>query len=274
MWREVARRGGLGRLCGMADKTHKRDGRKEADWESFTDGHQAVRPLVTAMQKACPSKEGRKVRALSIAMPKVAAADVAAAGRVAAMCGLEPAAGKSGLEAIARGWFEPIAKNLNGVVDADGLARTAAMVKFISLLCRGRRHSEALKEAGIDWGAVSGMRFGCRDFDKVYLAALHSMKEAMGNAVLETAFDLATVGEDVRDRRTGEVVGKKKSEKMLDRLLALSGKEFLKGGAAAQAGRDAAAVKGGGVTLTINIGGETQTLGGGQATLGGGAIDV
>ncbi len=257
----------------MAEKTHKRDGRKEADWESFTDGHQALKPIVTAAQKRQPSRVGRRVRALSLPMPEVAAADVAAAGRIASMCGLEAAPGKSGLEAIARGWFEPIAKNLDGVVDADGMARTAAMVKFVSLLCRGRRHSEAMKEAGIDWGVVVGMRFGCRDFDKVYVAALHSMKEAMGNAVLETAFDLATVGVDVRDKKTGEVVGKKKSEKMLDRLLSLSGREFLKGGAAAQAGRDAPA-KGGGVTLTINIGGETQTLGGGQATLGGGAIDV
>lgn len=82
----------------------------------------------------------------------------------------------------------------------------------------------------------------------------------MGMTVLDTAFELATEGEAVYNKM-GEEVGKKRSEKMLDRLMVLAGKEFQKD-ACKNAAIDAG--KGGGITLNFHFDGKKNGVTVGQ----------
>lgn len=147
----------------------------------------------------------------------------------------------------------------NGLVTEDGLRRVRSMVKFLGGLLGGKRHRAALADAGLEWCQINAYRSRSLEFRRMYDAARAMMKDTMGAAVLDTAYELATEGVEQYSARTGESLGfKKKSEKMLDRLLVMSGREFRKDG-----GGEAVAGGGGGgdrpaVSLTFNFGGGRQ----------------
>lgn len=195
-----------------------------------------------------PSK--RAVDAAVLAPVETDADAVAAVGVVAGRLGH----GGGSFEEMAQTWLRPIVDEGYGTTK-QGLNRARCAVKFLGLLLEGRRHGEAMAEAGLTWGLVTAFRFACPGFADVYAAARGAMKEAMGAKVLETAYDLATEGAEVRGK-DGEVVGKKKSEKMLDRLLVMSGKEFRKDKGAAAAGAPGRP----GQTLIFQFGGKPQRM--------------
>jgi len=155
-----------------------------------------------------------------------------------------------GIEGLAQGAFKVIGTE-DGVVTERGLNRVKAAVKFLSGLMAGKKHKVALEDAGLVWSQVSAFCFACPEFCQIYNEAKKNLKLSMGMSILDTAFEMATEGSDVYYK--GEVVGKKKSEKMLDRLMVLAGKEFTKDyskGAAADAS------KGGGITLNFHFDGK------------------
>ena len=91
-------------------------------------------------------------------------------------------------------------------------------------------------------------------FERMYQMAKAGMKRKMGAEVLDTAYELATEGEE-QYGKDGEDLGyKKKSEKMLDRLLVMSGREFCRdGGGRVAGGGDS---PGGGITLNFHFDGK------------------
>ena len=155
------------------------------------------------------------------------------------------------VSALARGAFKEIGME-NGEVTKRGMVRVQCAVKFLSGLFGGKKHKEAMKDSGLTWAQVSAFNFACPEFEKVYHSARGQMKVAMGMSVLDTAFELATEGAEVYNK-DGESLGyKKRSEKMLDRLLTLAGKEFSK-----EAGKPQnEAGNGGGIVLNFHFDGK------------------
>lgn len=154
------------------------------------------------------------------------------------------------IEALAKGAFKMIGTE-NGELTERGINRVRGAVKFLSGLMSGKKHKVALEEAGLAWAQVSAFCFACPEFRQIYSEAKKSLKLSMGMSILDTAFEMATEGSEVYYK--GEVIGKKKSEKMLDRLMVLAGKEFTKDygkGAAADTG------KGGGIILNFHFDGK------------------
>lgn len=156
-----------------------------------------------------------------------------------------------GIDDLAEGAFKAIASE-NGEVTDRGRRRVACAVKFIGGLLGGKKHKNALEESGMVWSQVSSFILACPEFERMYNIARGQMKMAMGMTVLDAAFEMATEGSDVYYK--GTVVGKKKSEKMLDKLLTLSGKEFSKEG---KGGNNS--IEGvGGITLNFHFDGKKQ----------------
>lgn len=140
-------------------------------------------------------------------------------------------AGRLGLmgesfEAMAQTWLRPIVDEGLGATDR-GLDRARVAIKLLGLMLSGVRVDKARERVGLTKAEEVAFRFACPEFDKLYKTALAAMKESMGEKVLGTAYDLATDGTEVYDKE-GNVVGRRKSEKMLDRLLVMSGEEFRK----------------------------------------------
>jgi hypothetical protein len=132
-------------------------------------------------------------------------------------------------------------------------------VKFLGGLLAGKKHKEAMKDSGLIWAQISSFMLASEEFSEMYKIARGQMKHTMGMTVLETAFELATEGEDIY--KNGEVVGKKRSEKMLDRLMVLAGKEFQKESSKSVA---VDAGKGGGITLNFHFDGKKNGVAVGQ----------
>lgn len=156
-----------------------------------------------------------------------------------------------GLDGLANGMLATIAQE-NGEVTERGMRRVRCAVKFLSGLLGGKKHKEAMAESGLTWGQINSFLLVSPEFEKMYQAAKGGMKRAMGAQVLDTAMELAIDGEDVYDK-DGNAVGKKKSEKMLDRLLVLSGREFHK--ATLGAKNAGTTDNGGGITLNFHFDG-------------------
>lgn len=169
-------------------------------------------------------------------------------GEVDAVSALGCKAG--GVEELANGIFAPIGQE-NGVVTERGLRRVRSAVKFLAELLGGKKHRDAMSASGLTWAQVNSFALVCPEFERMYQTAKGGMKQAMGAVVLDTAFEMATEGEPVYDRKTGEQVGVKKSEKMLDRLLTLSGREFRK-----EPGNSKTSLEGGGITLNFHFDGK------------------
>lgn len=176
-------------------------------------------------------------------------------GAVSALAGKLGFVGES-FDSMAQTWLRPIVDEGLGSTKR-GLNRARAAVKFIGLLLSGKPFGKARTEAGLSQAEVTAFRFVCPEFDVMYKAARDAMKELMGQEVLDTAFEMATEGEAVFDRE-GNEVGRKRSEKMLDRLLVMSGPEFRreKGVPAIGGGSDKPAV-----ALTFNFGGGKTQMG-------------
>lgn len=158
--------------------------------------------------------------------------------------------GTGGIEDLANGPLAPIGRE-NGEVTERGLRRVRSAVKFLAELLGGRKHRDAMAASGLTWAQVNSFALVCPEFERMYQTAKGGMKQAMGAVVLDTAFEMATEGEPVYDRKTGEKVGVKKSEKMLDRLLTLSGREFRK-----EPGNSKTSLEGGGITLNFHFDGK------------------
>lgn len=151
----------------------------------------------------------------------------------------------AGLEELATKSFKMLGME-NGELTPRGLNRVRGAIKFLCALLGGKRHKDALKESGLTWAQVSAFTMASEEFNAVYQTARGKMKMAMGMSVLDTAFELATEGDDFYFK--GEVVGKKKSEKMLDRLMVLAGKEFSK-----DVGKNAKSEGSGNGGITLNF---------------------
>ena len=160
--------------------------------------------------------------------------------------------GGGGVEALAAGPLNAIAAE-NGEITERGMARVRGVVKFLSGLLNGMRHKAALESSGLIWAQVNVFMMASPEFAEMYERARSGMKRAMGSAVLDTAFDLATEGEVARDKDGIPLGYRKKSEKMLDRMLALSGAEFRKDGGGGQSGGVA---EGSGITLNLHFDGK------------------
>ena len=156
---------------------------------------------------------------------------------------------------------------LKCVVDDGGEAAARGIVNFLSALANGEQQSvKALEANGLQWSQLVMYSEADERFRKVLMdtyrirkgvAALR--KVAMGDEVLNTAYELATEGEKQYNKQTGEYLGhRKKSEKMLDRLLLiLSGREFARDGSALEEGGGSQSSKPA-VSLTFNFGGGRQ----------------
>lgn len=178
-----------------------------------------------------------------------------------------------GLAGLAEGALSALGKE-GGVVTESGMARVAAAVKFLAVLLGGGRCGAAMKASGLTWAEANTFMAVSEDFKAMYEAARVGQKRAMGTRVLDAAYELAVDGEDVYDR-DGKVVGRRKSEKMLDRLLVLDGKEFTKGGPAFVAGLKGGGEAGAG-TITLNFHFDGKREGGDSVketiTVDGGAV--
>ena len=157
-----------------------------------------------------------------------------------------------GVEALAAGPLNAIAAE-NGEITERGMARVRGVVKFLSGLLNGMKHKAALEASGLIWAQVNVFMMASPEFADMYERARSGMKRAMGSTVLDTAFDLATEGVEVRDKDGNPLGYRKKSEKMLDRMLALSGAEFRKDGGGGQSGGVA---EGSGITLNLHFDGK------------------
>lgn len=161
-------------------------------------------------------------------------------------------------------WLKDIVTTGDNGTTLGGTALAKAAVNYLGMMLTGVKSSEAVETAGLTWSALIMMMDSSEDFRKVVLDVYRirkqmqaMQKEAMGEAILDTAFELATVGEEQHHREDGHSLGwKKKSEKMLDRLLTLSGREF---------NRDAPPEKGkggaegnGGIVLNFHFGGRER----------------
>lgn len=148
-------------------------------------------------------------------------------------------------------WLGPIAME-GGRVTARGRNRVRCILRFLGEMLDGRTRSESLKASGMSVAQLNAFRYACPDLEKMYRAAKAAQKESIGEDVLESAYGLAVEGEETYSK-DGAPMGRRKSEKLLDRLLSLSGREFRKGsdvGVGADGGGS-----GGGVSITFNFGG-------------------
>lgn len=157
---------------------------------------------------------------------------------------------------------------LKCVVDDGGEAAARGIVNFLSALANGEQQSvKALEANGLQWSQLVMYSEADERFRKVLMdtyrirkgvAALR--KVAMGDEVLNTAYELATEGEKQYNKQTGEYLGhRKKSEKMLDRLLILSGREFARDGSALEEGGvHAGGATAGGITLNFHFDGKDR----------------
>lgn len=164
-----------------------------------------------------------KTAAIDMALVEVGESELDSVMTVVNGMGLEG----RGVEQLAVGAFKEIGCEQGELTDR-GLRRVMGAVKFLGGLLAGKKHKVAMEESGLAWNQVNAFMLACPEFEKVYMAARGKMKMAMGMTVLDTALELAVEGSDVYYK--GEVVGKKKSEKMLDKLLVLAGGEFAKDG--------------------------------------------
>lgn len=168
-------------------------------------------------------------------------------GEVDAVSALGCRAG--GIEDLANGPLAPIGQE-NGAVTERGLRRVRSAVKFLAELLGGKKHRDAMAASGLTWAQINSFALVSPEFERMYQTAKGGMKQAMGAVVLDTAFEMATEGEPVYDKE-GVKVGVKKSEKMLDRLLTLSGREFRK-----EPGNSKTTLEGGGITLNFHFDGK------------------
>jgi hypothetical protein len=192
----------------------------------------------------------RKTQALEIAPVEINDAETDAVMVAVGSLGFA----EKGIEELARGSLKMIGME-NGKLTERGLNRVKGAVKFLGGLLAGKKHRDALKESGLIWAQVSSFCLACEEFEQMYNAARGKMKQSMGMTVLDTAFELATEGEAIYNKK-GEAVGKKRSEKMLDRLLTLAGREFSK-----DVGKNVAVDPGkGGITLNFHFDGKKNGI--------------
>lgn len=203
------------------------------------------RVLPKTVREACPAK---------MDLDPDAADAVAAVARSAGLAG-------ESFEVMALTWLRPIVDEGLGSTKR-GLNRARSVLKFLGGLISGKRHSEALAEAGMTWVQVSAFCHVCPDLKKVYDKVRLIQREArvaeIGEKVEDAAVELATVGEEVYNRQ-GEVVGRRRNVKAMEMLLPLAGAEYQKaaGRAVAAGGGDGQAM----CSLTFNFGGErTQKM--------------
>ena len=188
----------------------------------------------------------------ALAVP-MSASELMSVGAVARRLGF----GGYEFDEMARTW-------LKKVVEDGGVAAAKGVVHFMAGLMEGRKSREALEEAGLTWGQLVMLMDGSPDFEKVLMDAyrirkkmMTLRKESMGDDVLDTAFDMATVGEEQYCRQTGAALGyRKKSEKMLDRLLILAGTEFSRDGRIVGEGGRGNGGGGNGITLNFHFDGK------------------
>ena len=167
--------------------------------------------------------------------------------------------GGATFEEMSGTWLRQIVEH--GVNPKAGVETAQRVVNFLGALLMGQKSRIALEDAGLTWAKLILLMNNCKDFEKVLLAcydvrkkANELRKESMGEDVLATAYEMAVDGEQQYSLKTGENLGfKKKSEKMLDRLLVMSGKEFRREGNGASNAN--AVVEKPAVTLTFNFGG-------------------
>lgn len=142
------------------------------------------------------------------------------------------------IETLAKEKFAKIALE-NGELTEYGRTRTKRAVKLIVALLGGAKLRKAMEASGLTWVQINVFSLVCPEFEKMFQEAKSGMKRAMGANVLDTAYELATEGEDQYNAKDGTALGyKKKSEKMLDRLLTLSGREFGRDGGGGASGGD------------------------------------
>ena len=135
------------------------------------------------------------------------------------------------LEDICLTWMRPIA-DCGWGVEARGVARAKNALRLVGKILDGAPPTKALAEVGLTRKELAAFRAASPEFAKVYAAAIKVRREAIGDDVLETAYQMATVGDEVTVRnKFGNVVGTDivKNERLLDRLLSLSGPEFQRG---------------------------------------------
>ena len=158
-------------------------------------------------------------------------------------------------------WLRQIVES--GATRDEGVKMAGAVVNFLGGMLMGQKSREALESAGLTWTKLAMLMDSSKDFEKVLVEcyrirkkANELRKESMGEDVLQTAYELATDGEEQHNLKTGENLHfKKKSEKMLDRLLVMSGEEFKRdGGVPASSGGGNGV--GGGITLNFHFDGK------------------
>lgn len=155
-------------------------------------------------------------------------------------------------------WLGPLAME-GGRLTARGRNRAHCVMRFLGELLDGRTRSESLKAAGMSVAQLNAFRYACPDLERVYRAAKAAQRESIGEDVLESAYGLAVEGSETYDREGHPTGRMKKSEKMLDRLLCVSGPEFRKGGEPKARGDGICGGDGGGgVSLTFNFGGSVS----------------
>lgn len=135
------------------------------------------------------------------------------------------------LEDICLTWMRPIADCGWGAT-ARGVARAKKALALVGRVLDGENPSKALAAVGLTRKELAAFRMASPEFSKVYAAAVKSRRELIGDDVLDTAYELATVGDKVNVRdKNGNLVGVDvvKNERLIDRLLSLSGPEFQRG---------------------------------------------
>ena len=191
---------------------------------------------------------------------------VSAVCLVARRLGLEG----GGMDAMMGSWL--------GDVERDGGKGTALrIVNFLGGMLEGRRSTPLIKACGLTWGMVAMLVDGSEAFQKVYFDIMRIRKEVVqmekdsrGEEILETAFELATEGAEQYSAKDGTPLGfRRKSEKMLDRLLVLSGQEFRKDAGLSVPGGRGGSAAGGGITLNFHFDGK-----GGPSITAGETVDV
>lgn len=164
-------------------------------------------------------------------------------------------------------WLKDIVTTGDNGTTLSGTALAKAAVNYLGMMLTGVRSAEAVEKSGLTWSALIMMMDSSKDFQKVVQDVYRIrrqmqvlQKASMGEAILDTAFELATEGEEQHHREDGHSLGwKKKSEKMLDRLLTLAGKEFSRD---AQKPEEKGASGRPSVALTFNFGGgREQSMG-------------
>lgn len=161
--------------------------------------------------------------------------------------------------------FGDMMKSWLGDLEKLGGKGTAErIVAFLGGLLEGTQSGKLVRECGLTWGTIVMLMDSNESFKNV-LGEVHRLrrnviameKESKGEAVLDMAYELAVDGEKQHSYKTGEYLGfKKKSEKMLDRLLVLSGQEFRKDVGVAVNGGNGGSGSVGGITLNFHFDGK------------------